>query len=376
EVTDSVEAVEDGAGQHSSAVEIVRDSFGHPSDSAKTVQDAAGQVPTSIDSVVEEGAAETSGSIATVDGTAGQSAGTFNPVESGVARESPERVGAIEKTLTQTSKTVSGTKGAAVGAAEFSASGGAATDREGRTTFTRKWMTGELDGWTRGRGVLRFALALGASQPSLALLVDAVNDADGDGIFSDPETAPEPGADVSFKALITNIGTTQFVVAAVTHTYTGTTGPVQVRECGELAGIMVAPGETMACTFLVPDYSPVRGETAVSTVTAAAFETGKGARRGASDSDSSTVDTLLASDKVLAVAIKQNLAFTGTDAARLVALGLVLLAAGGGLVYLARVRSGRPIRPPVRSQSSLEMLGWLAAPSGARSRSKEKAWRR
>jgi hypothetical protein len=114
----------------------------------------------------------------------------------------------------------------------------------------------------------------------------------------------------------------------------------------------------------------------VSTVTAAAFETGKGASRGASDSDSSTVDTLLASDKVLAVAIKQNLAFTGTDAARLVALGLVLLAAGGGLVYLARVRSGRPIRPPVRSQSSLEMLGWWAPPPGARSRSKEKAWRR
>lgn len=227
-------------------------------------------------------------------------------------------------------------------------------------------MTGEVDGWTRGRGVLRFALVLGASQPSLALLVDAVNDADGDGIFSDPETAPVPSADVSFKALITNIGATDFVIAAVTHTYTGTTGPVQVRVCGELAGIMLAPGETMACTFSVPDYTPVRGKTAVSSVMAAAFEAGKGARRGASDSDSSTVSTLLATDDVLAVAIKRNLAFTGTDAARLVALALVLLVAGGGLLYLARIRSGRPIRPPIQSETSLEMLGWwTAAPARA-----------
>jgi hypothetical protein len=70
------------------------------------------------------------------------------------------------------------------------------------------------------------------------------------------------------------------------------------------------------------------------------------------------------------VAIKRNLAFTGTDAARLLALGLLLLAAGGAFLTLARVRSRRPVRP-LPSDSSVDLLGWWAAGPG-RSRPKEK----
>jgi hypothetical protein len=123
---------------------------------------------------------------------------------------------------------------------------------------------------------------------------------------------------------------------------------------------MLAPGESLACSFPVPDYAPAKGGTLISTITAAGFEVGKGAKRGASDSDTSQVDTLLAGDEVLAVAIKRNLAFTGTDAARLLALGLLLLGAGGSFLALARSRGRRP-KMPLPSESPMDVLGWWGA---------------
>jgi hypothetical protein len=210
------------------------------------------------------------------------------------------------------------------------------------------------------RYLLNWTAILGVAQPSLAILVDAVNDADGDGIYSDAEIAAAPGADVSFKALITNIGAVNFEIATVTHSYNGGTGAAQGEVCGELVGIMLAPGESLACAFPVQGYSPTRGESLVNTVMAAGFEVGKGARRGASDSDTSSVDTLLASAEVLGAVIKRNLAFTGTDAARLMALALVLLVAGGGFLSLARIRTRRPTMP-LPTESPVEILGWWAA---------------
>jgi hypothetical protein len=123
---------------------------------------------------------------------------------------------------------------------------------------------------------------------------------------------------------------------------------------------MLAPGESLACSFPVPDYAPAKGGTLISTITAAGFEVGKGAKRGASDSDTSQVDTLLAGDEVLAVAIKRNLAFTGTDAARLLALGLLLLGAGGSFLALARMRNRPPVLP-LPSESPIDALGWWTA---------------
>ena len=211
-----------------------------------------------------------------------------------------------------------------------------------------------------GRTYLNWTSILGVSQPSLAILVDAVNDADGDGIYSDSEIAAVPGSDVSFKALVTNIGAVNFEIASVTHGYNGGTGAAQGGVCGELVGIMLAPGESLACSFPVPDYAPAKGGTLISTITAAGFEVGKGAKRGASDSDTSQVDTLLAGDEVLAVAIKRNLAFTGTDAARLLALGLLLLGVGGSFLALARMRNRPPVLP-LPSESPIDALGWWTA---------------
>lgn len=308
-----------------------------------------------------------------VEDTAGQAT---DPVQT-----PKDPVGTVKDAAAGSSSGASDTVDAVTGTNTQKEAGGAATGTSpsGNSTVTgganeRAYtaaMAGTLQNWVKARGLFNSAALLAGAQPSLAILVDAMNDADGDGIFSDSENAPEPRTDVTFKALVTNIGSTNFEIAGVSHTYAGATGPTQAKVCAELTGIMLAPGESLACSFPVSDYAPARGESLVNTLMAAGFEVGKGARRGASDSDSTTVETLVTGDEVLAVAIKRNLAFTGTQAARLLALGLVLLAMGGALISLARARSRRLTRP-LPSKSSAELLGWWTA-QPAKRQMKEKS---
>jgi hypothetical protein len=186
-----------------------------------------------------------------------------------------------------------------------------------------------------------------AAQPSLSIVVEALNDADGDGIFSESETAAGPGADVSFKAVISNSGVSAFEIASVSQSFMGPGGRVQLGVCPDLHGLTLGLGESLACSFMVENYTPAMGETVVSTVTASALEIGAAKRRGTSDSDNTTVATFL-EDQVLAVVIERSpgdLAFTGTDAARLLALALLLLASGGTALHLSRVRQGSSRRP-------------------------------
>jgi len=338
-----VDAVE-GAVQD--AVDAVTETIDTADETVNQVEDTAEQTTEPVNTV------QNKDPVGTVSDTAGGSTdGTANPVDG------------VTGAITQTKE---------AGVAGASPSGGtAATGTGGERTYTAAVTGGSLQSWIRARGLLNLAAFLGGSQPALAILVDALNDADGDGVFSDAENAPAPRADVNFKALITNIGSTNFEIAGVSHTYSGAGGPAQGKVCGELVGIMLAPGESLACSFPVPDYSPARGESLVNTLMAAAFEVGKGARRGASDSDSTSVETVVTGDEVLAVAIKRNLAFTGTEAARLVALGLLFLAVGGGLISMARARSRRATRR-LPTESSAEQLGWWT--SGAvKPKSKEKA---
>jgi hypothetical protein len=270
---------------------------------------------------------------------------------------------------------VSQAKEATTGGAEAGApaEAGAAAAEPGYRTYTSSATGGGgLSGWARSRRLLSGGATLGTSQPSLAILVDAVNDADGDGVFSNAEIAPAPGGDVNFKALVTNIGSTDFEIAGMTHTFSRNGSRLQEKVCGELMGIMLAPGESLACSFPVGGYAPAPGESVVNTVMAAAFETGK-SRRGTSDSDTSTVDTLLG-DEVLAVAIERKpnlLAFTGTGAARLLALAMVLIGVGGSFLYMARVR--RRAAQTLPSKTSAEMLGWWS--TAANGHSKEKVVR-
>jgi hypothetical protein len=187
-------------------------------------------------------------------------------------------------------------------------------------------------------------LVAAGAQPSLAIVVDALNDADGDGIYSDSETAAESGAEVNFKAIVTNMGATAFEIAAVTQSFIQQSDRVQVQVCTDLEGLTLGFGESLACSFSVADYAPPMGKTVVSTVTASGIEIGGSKRRGTSDSDNTTVVTFL-EDQVLAVAIERapgSLAFTGTGAASLLVLGFLLIAAGGATLLLAGFRERAP----------------------------------
>jgi hypothetical protein len=320
-------------------------------DTTNTVENTVNETTNTVENTTEQ----TTDSIQTVTGS--------------------DPVGAVSDTAAGSTAGASSTLAGSTGGTIQQKEAGGATGASGTGTVSQREYTsakaGSLHDWVRARGLFNSAALLAGAQPSLAILVDAVNDADGDGIFSDEENAPAPRTDVTFKALVTNIGSTGFEIAGISHTYTGAAGPGQEKVCAELMGIMLAPGESLACSFPVADYAPARGERLVSTVMAAAFEVGKGAKRGASDSDTSTVETVVPGDEVLAVAIKRNLAFTGTEAARLLALALMLLAAGGGLISVARLRSRRPIGH-VPSESSVEFLTWWSARPGV-TRSKEKS---
>jgi hypothetical protein len=237
-----------------------------------------------------------------------------------------------------------------------------------RTVFSRVPPTGDRERGISGDrlSLLRGAGILGAAQPSLAILVDALNDADADGVYSDVETAPESGADIDFKAIIANSGTTEFEITGVTHSFLEHDATVQVEVCADLDGLTLGPGESFGCSFSVADYSPPIGDTVVNTVTASAIEFGGSGTRGTSDSDTSTVATLLA-DQVLAAAVGRasgSLAFTGTDAVVLVALALLLLAIGGSARHLSRIRSAVPERPMARIGPGLRVPGVGSAANG------------
>ena len=333
-----------------------------PTTPAPTIDPAVQEAIDTVTDTVTDTVDTANETVNNVEDTAGQAT---DPVQA-----PKDTVGTVKGAAAGSSSGASDTVDAVTGTTTQKEAGGAATgtSSSGTSTVTgganeRAYtaaMAGTLQNWVKARGLFNSAALLAGAQPSLAILVDAMNDADGDGIFTDSENAPEPRADVNFKALVTNIGSTNFEIAGVSHTYSGATGPTQTKVCAELTGIMLAPGESLACSFPVPDYAPARGESLVNTLMAAGFEVGKGARRGASDSDSTTVETVVTGDEVLAVAIKRNLAFTGTQAARLLALGLVLLAMGGALISLARARSRRHARP-LPSESSAELLGWWTA---------------
>jgi hypothetical protein len=293
---------------------------------------------------------------------AGAALGSEEPVaatEESTVRDNPELAQVIAEVAAEIGETIE------VASVVEVAPGEAATAaREGGgKTLSRAGTTQALRIWAESGGAVLSSLGdiFGLAQPQFAILVDAMNDADGDGEFTDAEIAPAPGADVRFRVLVSNIGSTSFEIAGVSHTYSTADGPVQVRVCEGLTGLALVAGDSVPCTFSLAEYAPAKGKSVMNTITAAAFEI-SGPNRGASDSDTSTVDTLVEGE-VLAVAVSRRpgvLAFTGMDAAALIVLALTLLAGGAALTYLGRVRRLRrePEVIPVNPWLQVELMRW------------------
>jgi hypothetical protein len=322
--------------------------------------DTGGDATGGTDNSTDSGGAP---SLAETVEEAGNALGGPDPVgslEESVAEVSPKLVEAIAEVVQVVEGTVQEEAGP-----ELVPGDSAADAREGGARSLSKAGTTEaIKTWAESGGSILSSLGgiFGSAQPSFAILVDAMNDADGDGSFSDVEIAPIPNGDVRFHALISNIGSTNFEITSVNHSYAAVDGRVQAGVCEKLVGLVLLAGDSVPCTFSLADYAPARGESVVNTITAAAFEIGS-PKRGASDSDISTVDTLVA-DEVLAVAVSNKepgvLAFTGMDAVGLIILAITLLASGAALTQLGRMRRLRQQRAVIGADPwlELELLRW------------------
>jgi hypothetical protein len=326
------------------------------------VAEGTGTTSTGGEPSVPGTVAETPSVVGTIEASApaAQNEEASTSIETSVAQANPELVAAIASVVSDVEETIEETAGPEV------LPGGASTaDREGGTkSFSKAQTTVALQNWAQGgEGILSSAGSIfGSAQPSFAILVDAMNDADGDGNFTDVEIASGPSVDVRFRALISNIGSTSFEIAGVNHTYEAVSGRAQVEVCETLVGLVLPAGKSVPCAFSLAEYAPPRGESAVNTITAAAFEIGNSGR-GASDSDTSTVDTLFAGE-VLAVAVKREpglLAFTGMDAAGLIVLALGLLLAGATLSYVGRERRVAQEAALIGGDPWVGLLQWVRA---------------
>lgn len=123
--------------------------------------------------------------------------------------------------------------------------------------------------------------------PALSVTVDKTNNADGVGGYRDSEQAPAAGADVPFRAVITNTSTVAVVISALTDVYPGRTA---FAVCPDLVGDTVAAGASVICDFTVADYAPPAGDDLVDTVAVTVTLPGDPTNT-ASDTDDSTVTT-------------------------------------------------------------------------------------
>jgi hypothetical protein len=326
------------------------------------VAEGTGGTGTGGEPTGQGGVTESPGVVGTIEAAApaAQNEEASASIEGSVTQENPELAAAIAAVVSDVEETIEETAGPEV------LPGGASTAaREGGTMSLSKAQTADaLQAWAKsGEGILSSAGSIfGSAQPSFAILVDAMNDADGDGNFTDVEIASGPSVDVRFRALISNIGSTSFEIAGVNHTYQDVSGRAQAQVCEKLVGLVLPAGRSVPCAFALPEYAPPRGGSVVNTITAAAFEIGNSGR-GASDSDTSTVDTLFAGE-VLAVAVKREpglLAFTGMDAVGLVVLALGLLLAGATLSYVGRERRVAQEAALVRDDPWVELPQWVRA---------------
>jgi hypothetical protein len=106
--------------------------------------------------------------------------------------------------------------------------------------------------------------------------LDKTNDADGDGNFHKDETAPLPGMDTPFRAVLTNTSAIPVVIDSIEDAWTDTTGALSISpQCAQaFVGQTVAPGQSLTCDFVVPNYSPAAGASLTNEITVNVHDSG------------------------------------------------------------------------------------------------------
>lgn len=152
-------------------------------------------------------------------------------------------------------------------------------------------------GWTAGNPFFGNVL-IRPIPPVLSVDVDKTNDANGDGTFTDSETAPAPNAPVTFQAVITNTSSVAVVLTSLTDRFPATGAPFNV--CVDLVGQTLNAGASVSCNFTVQNYAPAAGTALVNTVRAVVAQPGN-LSNTAADQDNSTVNTPVAPSPVLSI---------------------------------------------------------------------------
>ena len=117
------------------------------------------------------------------------------------------------------------------------------------------------------------------------LTVVKTNDADGDGVFHDTETAANAGDAVTFKVVITNNSTDPIALDTITDAFSATT----LAECPSLISVVLDAGDSVSCTFTIDNYAPAAGSSLTDTVTVGGHQVPGGTP--VTGSDTSTVKT-------------------------------------------------------------------------------------
>jgi LPXTG-motif cell wall-anchored protein len=129
--------------------------------------------------------------------------------------------------------------------------------------------------WPAGQATLEHGCAPFVV-PALALTVDKTNDANGNGTFSDAETATTAGAAVPFKVSVTNDGDAAVVIDSVVDQVGGSAVAFDCLDAAShsLVGQVVPIGATVTCTVTLAGAAPAAGGTSVDTVTVTAHQYG------------------------------------------------------------------------------------------------------
>jgi hypothetical protein len=271
--------------------------------------------------------------------------------------------GGLSDSVQQTTGGVTGLAGSVAGNASDAAgdAGGTSGGRPGETVTETGRLSAGTTHQARGRdasgsrirsaparapGSARMARVLGASGEGwsgaiyVPLLVRLTNDADGDGVYSDSETARRQDEDVPFQVRLENVGSNELAVLAVRGVSPTPTGMEEDAACRDLAGIRLGPGESTTCRFTVSGLAPPVGERVVRLFEVDAVDTTDPSRTG------TVVDaTVIRTGSVLGEFIRRGLdalASTGARIIVLLAIAAVLAGIGGPFVLLGNRRRRYP----------------------------------
>lgn len=109
-----------------------------------------------------------------------------------------------------------------------------------------------------------------ATPPVLSGTVDKTVDADGDDTYNEMETAPTVGADVGFRAVVTNTSSVEVTVGALTDSY----GSVVDALVACAVPPTLAAGDSFTCDFEISGYGPAVASSVVNTFTAVLSKVG------------------------------------------------------------------------------------------------------